>query len=195
MYNPLYDNEMFGEQYTLRFTQVFDSAETFYTEWNASGIAETAADLGIEMSEDSIKLIYFLLYSRYGNSHISSILDINQFKYKVWSIIYQYGPLWKRKMELQTAVRALTPEDMSGNKRILNHAFNPGTAPSTATLTELLTINEQNTATNLRSKGDAYAMLMDLLDRDYTEEFLGKFKPLFLKFVGTTVPLVYTSDN
>ena len=62
----------------------------------------------------------------------------------MFSIIYQYGPTWEKRLDIQKSLRGLTEEDIRGGTRqINNHAWNPGTEPSTATLDELTTTNEQ----------------------------------------------------
>ena len=72
--------------------------------------------------------------------------------------------------------------------------MNPGTAPSTSSLEELPGIDDQNTTQYKKNKLDAYANLMGLLEKDVTEEFLSKFKNLFLKFVEREIPLWYITE-
>lgn len=83
---------------------------------------------------------------------------------------------------------------VKGSKQILNHSYNPSTTPSTATLEELTTINEQNTSNYKRGKIDAYSFLWDLLDTDVTNEFISKFNSLFLIIVEPQLPLWYVTD-
>ena len=72
--------------------------------------------------------------------------------------------------------------------------MNPGTTPSTSSLEELPGIDDQNTTQYKKNKLDAYANLMGLLEKDVTEEFLSKFKNLFLKFVEREIPLWYITE-
>lgn len=192
--NDMFQAELFGNQMTRTFADIFPDVDIFIEEWNQNGITESAAALNIEIDERDITLTYFLLYSRYGNSHIASF-DENQFKYKLWSLIFQFGPSWSKKVQLQNELRQLNLEDISTSKQIYNHSFNPSTEPSTATLEELTTINEQNTATHRRSKGDNYALFFSLLDSDFTEEYIARFKKLFIKFVYPTLPLWYITEG
>lgn len=193
--NNMWHAELFGNQITRTFSDIFPTATEFRDEYNNSAIAGGVnASFDFEIEDEQVELIWALLYAKYGNSHIAST-DENQFKYKVWSLIYQYAPTWIKKTELQVQIRALNIDDIAKSKAIYNHAFNPGTAPSTATLEELTTINEQNTAITKRSLGDSYAMLISLLDEDVTEEFINKFKKLFLQFVAPAVPLWYVSEG
>ena len=110
-------------------------------------------------STGNAKTLYYLLYARYGNSHIAN-RDINQFKYKVFSIIYQYAPSWSKIIEIQEKLRGLTEEDiLKGSEAIYNSAMNPSTAPATDVRTPLGYINSQNSTLYNKSKMDAYTQL------------------------------------
>lgn len=140
-----------------------------------------------------IETLYYLLYSRYGNSSIAS-RDPNQFKYKVFSLIFQYAPAWKQRLLIQEKLFNLDPDSddvAKGAVNIYNHAENPDTEPATDTFEPLEGINSQNASTYKRGKLEGYALLNDLLMTDVTEEFLGRFKKLFIAFVGPQFPLWY----
>lgn len=77
-------NSLYGNYRTRKFTDIFPNVDTFITGYTNNGITTT-------ISQDSAKTLYYLLYSKYGNSHIANS-DENQFQYKVWSTIYMYGP-------------------------------------------------------------------------------------------------------
>lgn len=139
--------------------------------------------------------LYYLLYARYGNSHIASS-DENQFKYKVYSLIFQYGPAWEKQLSLQQTFRTMSEADLiQGAKTIFNHAHNPGTAPTTSTLEELTYIDDQNTANYKKNKLDAYYLLVGLLKEDVTEQFLKRFERLFIKFVSPEPPIIYINEE
>lgn len=71
-----------------------------------------------------------------------------------------YGPAWERRLEIQDTLRTMSEDELiKGSKQIVNHSYNPSTAPSTSTLEELTTINEQNTNNYKKGKLDAYAFL------------------------------------
>ena len=147
----------------------------------------------------NLQILYYLAFSKFGNNPIAN-LDENQFKAKFEAVMWQYGPAWEKKLDIQAAVRALgeNPLDLSdiieGSKAIHNHAFNPSTEPSTATLDELTYINEQNTTNYKKSKMDAYGQLWSLIADDVTEEFLARFKPLFQKVVHPRAYLYESED-
>lgn len=141
----------------------------------------------------NIKLIYFLLCSRYANSVIASS-DENQFKYKLFSLIFQYGPTWQKELDIQKQVRNLTAEELQlGVTNILNSAANPAVEPSTQALEELPYIDRQNVSKTKRSIADGYALLLSLLKTDVTESFLQKFEKLFLTIVEPEKALWYVT--
>lgn len=161
-------------------------------EFRESG-SGSSYDAGYTVDASTAKFIYYLLYSRYANSTIASS-DENRFKYAVSALIFQYGPLWRKKLDIQKALRELTTSDIQkGSFQIANHAYNPSTAPSTSSTMELNKIDQQNTNRWVKSPLEGYANLMMLLDQDATEEFLGKFRKLFIKVVEP--PLWYESET
>ena len=188
MYNPY--SQLGGNFVNLTFSDVFDTAEGFKAEYEASTLATGLS----RIKSESVDILYYLLYARYGNSVIASF-DENQFKYKVFSIIFQYGPTWERKLEAQKVIRELTEDDITrGTKRVNNRSYNPSTAPSTDTLEELPTINEQYTDGWKKSKLEGYASLLALLETDVTEEFISRFKKLFITIVEPNLPLWFESE-
>ena len=171
---------------TKTFTEVYDSWEDFLTD---SG---TIFDLNI--TESNLKTLYYLLYARYGNNFITN-WDENQFKAKLWGLIWQYGPTWEKRLDIQEKLRNIGDEQLlEGARAIYNHAFNPSTDPSTATLTELTYINDQNTTNYKKSKMDAYTQLWNLLATDVTEDFISKFKTLFKKAIAPFT-ILYESEE
>ena len=177
-YNPIDGNYL-----TRRFKEIFPDTETFVSE-------NLDSDLKV-LNEKYLSILYALLYARYANSCIASY-DEHQFKYSMWSLIFMYGPTWVRRLEVQDELRKLDIEDLrAGGKAIYNTALNPSNAPGTATTEELNYINQQNTANHKKGKVDAYANLMQLLETDVTEEFISKFKKLFITIVQPDMPLWY----
>lgn len=174
-YGSLYKNKR-----TRTFSQVWSTAQEFTLDIKASGLENI--DLGFAMSTNSLNTIYYLLYSRYANSSIASS-DENRFKYNLFSIVYQYGPTWAKQLDIQKSLRELTLEELqSGSISINNHAENPSQEPSVNDPDYLKYINNQNVNISKRSKLDALSYLNDVLKKDYTEDFLSKFKKLFKTF-------------
>lgn len=183
----MWNKSLYGNYRQVKFTDVWQTAESFVSDYKNNGIETT-------ISDKTATTLYYLLYSRYGNSVLASS-DTNRFKYDVWATIFSYGPTWEKRLEIQNKLRNLTDDELfNGATQIYNHAYNPGTAPSTNTLDELTAINEQNTSKSKKGKMDAYAMLIALLETDVTESFLDKFKKLFLKVVQPELPLWYATN-
>ena len=183
------NNSLYGNYRTRTFCDIWGDVTSFVTAYKESALNGAITD-------ESLNVLYYLLYASYGNSHIASS-DENQFKYKVYSIIYKYGPTWESRLKIQNELRDLigSPELLTGSVNIYNHSFNPSTAPSTATLDELETIDDQNVSKRKRSKLDAYGMLYEMLVSDVTSEFIKKFSGCFLRIVEPELPLWYVEDN
>lgn len=183
-----YCGSLYGSYRQKKFTDVYKSVEDFLTDYNGVGLPTT-------ISQSSAQTLYYLIYGRYGNDVIASS-DITRFKYRLFGIIFQYGPTWEKRLEIQEKLRGLTEDEiLAGSRQIYNNAQNPSTEPSTDTTDELQYINEQNVTKNRRGKLDAYAMLMELLKSDVTNELLTKFKTLFLTIVEPEEPLYYVSEE
>ena len=187
MDDAMYQN-LYGNYRNRKFSDIFPDVDTFYADYQSNGIPTT-------IEEKTAKTLYYLLYARYGNSTVASS-DENQFRYKLFSTVFMYGPTWEKRLELQDEVRKLTLEDVQdGGKAIYNQALNPNQAPTTDTLDELPYINNQNTTKYKKSKADAYAIIINLLETDVTEAFIGQFKKLFLIVVSPEKPLWYVQEE
>lgn len=173
---------------TKTFTEVYETVNDFIYDYNNLALPKT-------ISVENAMTLYYLLYAKYGNSPISN-LDVNQFKYKLFGVIWQYGPTWEKKLEVQESLRELTDEELKeGAVSIYNHAFNPETAPGTTAPDELTYINEQNTSRNKRSAVGAYMELWQALSTDVTEGFLARFAICFKQFVGPEKPILYSEED
>lgn len=175
---------LFQKYFNEKFSDVYPDFEKFESDYNTLGFPN------IFREEATLKLLYVLLCGRYANSTIANS-DLNQFKYALFSIVWQYGGTWEKRVEIQRELRELSLDDGSaiyiGAKAIYNSAVNPGTEPSTTDLEELPFINNQNTTGYKTSKLDGLMKLYELLKTDVTSDFLNKFKDLFIKIaIGTT---------
>ena len=181
-------DSVYGSYRTRTFTDIYPKVEDFIKDYTYNGIKST-------ITTDSITTLYYLLYARYGNSHIVNS-DENQFKYRLFSTIFMYGPTWEKRLDVQNKLRGLTDKELiEGTKQINNHSYNPSTEPSTSDTEELPTTNEQTSTKYKKSKMDAYAILIALLETDVTEEFVAKFKKLFLSIVEPQNPLWYITEQ
>lgn len=179
---------MYGCYRNRKFTDIFPSVNEFKTAYTQCGIPG-------KIKPENVDLLYYLLYARYGNSTIASA-DETQFQYKVFSLVFQFGPTWEKELEIQEKVRNMTEDElMTGTTKIYNAALNPDVAPTTAALEELPYISQQNVSKTKRGKVEQYAIVLDLLKRDVTNYFIDKFKVLFLTFVEPDYPQEYCCDD
>lgn len=187
-------SNMIPQYSTVLFTDIYNNVDDFIADYKneSSDFVNGIPNL---ISDASAETLFYLLYGRYGNNPIAN-RDINQFKYKLFSVIFQYGPTWEKRLEVQAALRNLDEDDIRlGSKAIYNQALNPSTEPSTASLEELTFINQQNTTNYKKSPLEGYAILLDLLNTDVTEEFIKKFNVCFKKFVSAERPLIYVTEE
>lgn len=187
-YEQYNGSSLYGNYRTRTFSQIFEEYSKFNEEWDKTIFSSEVEELPIE-------LIFNLLYSRYGNSSVASS-DENQFKYKLFSIVFQYAPNWYKELGIQKQIRAYEVEDFQkGNLNIVNNASNPSTQPSTMDTEELPYVNQQNVSKTTRSLADGYALMLSLLKEDVTETFLKRFQKLFLNIVEPERPLWYVTES
>lgn len=181
------NDSLYGNYRTNTFQEIWESADAFLDFFNNNGAYVP------DISEASARTLYYLLYARYANCPIASS-DENRFKFQVLSIIFQYGPTWEKRLEIQTSLRALNLNDIQeGTLAVTNNALNPGNKLTKAD--ELITnVNNQSRTNYKKSKLDAYTQLYAVLETDVTEEFLEKFKKLFIIFAMPSEALWYETE-
>ena len=173
---------------TMKFTDIFVTNEQFVEEYTNSQIPSI-------ISTVNANTLYYLLYARFGNNPIANY-DINQFKYKIWSIIFQYGPTWEKRLDIQEKLRGLSEKEMmQGAKSISNMALNPDQEPDESQIDELKYVSNQNVNKQTKSILGAYAELWNLLRIDVTKSFLDNFRPLFRAFVIPDKEYVYETSE
>lgn len=185
---------------TKRFCEIWDDIDKFKTDYKSSPLYDyvaatqsTPAQLNNSLTDENISKLYYLLYARYGNNPIAN-LDENQFKFKVYSIIFEYGPNWQKELDIQSKLRDMSEDDIQkGQLAIYNQAFHDATAPSTQTTEELQYINNQNTSRLKKGTLNAYNELLLLLKTDVTRRFIDRFATLFKKFLYSR-PTLYVTD-
>lgn len=138
---PRYDTKL--------FTEIWDEADEFIYDYKHAGIPTT-------ISDSNATTLYYLLYARYGNNPIANY-DENQFKYKVLSIIYQYGPTWEKRLSVQNTLRGLQLSDLvdDGSFSELFGHQGAGTSTTTNDLTNTRVIDTDTTDTGtVRQQGN-----------------------------------------
>ena len=180
---------------TMTLTDVWDEASKFLAEYKTSPFYNKA---GCIVTDDNITLTYYLLFNKYGNTPIAN-MDVNQFKFRVFGTIMQYGPAWEQKLKIQEKIRSFGLDDNSeiykGSKAIYNHAFNPETTPATDDLTEINYINDQNTSNYKKSKLEGLAILLDSLRDDVTSSYIDKFRKMFRQVVFLLPHAIYVTEE
>ena len=177
----------------LTFAEVWPSQTAFAHDYYGMG-ADCLIAPNAPLNRQYVLTLYWLLFAKYGNNPIVNN-DVTQWKFKIFSIMFAYGPAWEKKIEIQKKLIELEEADLlAGAKQIYNHALNPSTAPSTSSLEELTYINDQNTASHKKAKMEAYSILWELIHTNHTEEFLTRFKDCFSKFVGILPVPFYIDD-
>ena len=187
-------NNEYGNFRTKTFAEVFYKQGTDSEVIFSNSIKNTGIPLKI--TEENLTTLFYLLYARYGNSHITNN-DENQFLYKVASTIFMYGPSWEKRLEMQDKLHDLTDEDLiKGSLAVYNIANAPGTITDGELDQEgkLTYLSGQNTTAYRKNKVEAYATLTNLMEKDVTKEFIDKFANFFLKIVEPYDPLWYRND-
>ena len=194
------NNSVYGAYDTRKFSDIYENVNIFvqdFTFYTSEGLDPNFININVGEGKSNIltiNTIYYLLLARYANSHIAGS-DENQFKLRLFSCIFRYGPTWEKRLEIQNKLRGLTENDLLiGSKMLINNALNPSTPPTTDTLYELPTINNQTVNKTVKSKIKGYAELISLLEADVTGEFLKQFDSLFIKIVQPQRNLWYVSE-
>ena len=183
-----YNGSLYGNFRQNKLTDVWRNSDEFLSDM-------TNMEIPLNISIQSTKTLYWLLYSKYGNDIIASS-DTNRFKYRVAALIFEYGPTWEARLNIQDKLRKLDEDElMKGAIAINNHASNPGSKPTTQTLEELTGIGEQVVTKYKKNKLDAYSNLYEVLKTDVTEYFLSKFDKLFLVNLQPELPLLYDVEE
>lgn len=181
---------------TKTFAQLWQSAVDFKEEFKASPLYSQAS--GFALTDNSIELTFYLLYAKFGNSPIAN-MDENQAKFKFFTTMWKYGPLWQKKVDIQGKLRSLgidsTSEIFLGSSAIYNHAFNPENEPATTSPEELAYINDQNVTKYKKSILEGLASLNDLLSANETDTYIDKFRKIFKIFVGEEDQCIYVTDE
>lgn len=103
-------SSMIPQYDTKLMTEIWDEASDFLTDYQNVGIPTT-------ISTQNATTLYYLLYARYGNTPIANY-DENQWKYKIFSVIFQYGPTWEKRLSMQETLRGMQLADLLDNGSI-----------------------------------------------------------------------------
>lgn len=169
---PLYDRKIFNE--------IFPDANSFLEAYKEY---EAAIDNVNAVEDKYVTITWQLVASRFGNTPIRSDSE-SQFKLSIFAVMFSEAPSFVKRLEIQGRVRNLTETElMEGETSIANAARNPATAPGTQSMNELPYIDNQNVTKQKRSKLQAYALQLGLLENDLSETYIRKFEPLFARVI------------
>ena len=133
---PQYDTKL--------MTDVWSKATDFVTDYQNIGIPTT-------ISVQNATTLYYLLYARYGNTPIANY-DEEQWKYKIFSVVFQYGPTWEKRLDIQNTLRGLQISDLVDNGSFHELFSHSGSESSSKTgsdnNTRTLNTTEKNTGTS-----------------------------------------------
>ena len=181
------DQQLFTNQYTKTLSEIYPTYEDFVNEYQNCGLPNRFNDINF------LQTVYFVLMGEYAASSIMALSE-DLFRARFLTMIHSYGPQLERELQIQDNLLKMSDNDlMVSSKAIYNTSLNPSTAPTTDTLDELTTINQQNTTKHVRSKLDAYDYLGQLLDDDLISKFVNRFSKLFVRVLRTNSPLYYTT--
>ena len=65
-----YSGTLYKNKRTRTFSQVWDNAEVFSSDFTSCGLINS--NIGFSIEPQTVSTIYYLLYSRYGNSSVAS---------------------------------------------------------------------------------------------------------------------------
>lgn len=177
---------------TKLFNDIFPDKTSFKDSYD-----EFQANVGqTNILDDNDKAITWqLLSAKYGNTPIANLSE-TQFKLKVWQIMFEYGPTWAKRLEIQEKLRAISDDDLiKGNKIITNTASNPQTDPDTQALTDISFLDNQTTQNQQKSKLGGYANLVELLETDVCAYYLDRFSVLFKHIFVPNANAIYITDE
>lgn len=186
--NRLYGSTYFGGYDTRTLSDIFPTPD------DLKAVYESLFGTREQILADKWSVIYAMIFSRYADSHIKSYSE-DKFKLQLCSIIFEHGPVALKKYDIQLKLRQLSEEELAlGTTQVFNQAMHDAAVPETTNTTwETPFINSQNVNKTKKSKINMYAELWTILDSRIFEDFLSKFRKLFVAF-GPGYALEYTTE-
>lgn len=140
--------EMIPQYDTKLMNEIWIDAQSFLYDYQHVGIPTT-------ISTVNATTLYYLLYARYGNNPIANY-DEEQFKYKVFSVIFQYGPTWEKRLSVQNTLRGLQLADLIDNGSLHELFSHTGSENSSKTGSDGNTRTYQEAGTNTGTQAVAH---------------------------------------
>jgi hypothetical protein len=133
---------------TKLFSEIWERVDEFVYDYQTIGIPMT-------ISISNANTLFYLLYARYGNNPIANY-DEEQFKYKVFSIIWQYGPTWQKRLSVQESLRGLQLSDLIDDGSLHELFSHTGSENSSKTGSDGNTRTYQEAGTNTGTQAVAH---------------------------------------
>lgn len=163
-----------------------DTTLYFYETWQASPFYDAT------ISKTDLSDIYNHLLAQYYNWHFVYLDDLG-ISLNVMHIIHDYWPNCKQRLALVADLRGLTVDEFKKSGLMID---SQGSNPKTATdMDELIDLVDSQTASfQLKSEEQAIrAKFMALYD-GVMDEFIDRFKNLFVKLYSGVNNYLYTND-
>lgn len=174
------DISMIPQYDTKLFTEVFEDAATFVQTYNDIGIPTT-------ISDQNATTLYYLLYARYGNTPIANY-DEEQFKYKIFSVVFQYGPTWEKRLSVQQSLRDMQLSDLVDDGALTEIFGHQGASSSTSS-------NSSNSTRTVDNDTTSTGTVTVDTDNDSTDVKNHAFNPGTAPAADAFSPLAYINEQ
>ena len=173
-------SNMIPQYDTKIFTDIWNRVSEFIYDYQHVGIPTT-------ISTTNATTLYYLLYARYANNPIANY-DEEQFKYKVFSIIFQYGPTWEKRLSIQQTLRGLQLSDLVDDGSFSELFGHQGAASSNTTS------SSNSTRTTDNDTSSTGTVTIDT-DNDTTDVKNHAYNPSTAPAVNAYDPLGYINEQ
>ena len=173
-------SNMIPQYDTKIFTDIWNRVSEFIYDYKHVGIPTT-------ISDTNANTLYYLLYARYANNPIANY-DEEQFKYKVFSIIFQYGPTWEKRLSIQQTLRGLQLSDLIDDGSFSELFGHQGAASSNTT-------NSSNSTRTIENDTTSTGTVTIDTDNDTTDVKNHAYNPGTAPAVDAYTPLGYINDQ
>ena len=171
---------------TKLFTEIWPEVSEFLTDYQTNGIPMT-------ISNQNATTLFYLLYAKYGNNPIANY-DEEQFKYKVFSIIWSNGPTWQKRLEVQNTLRGLQLNDLLDDGSLHELFSHTGSENSSKTGSDANTRTYQEAGTNTGTQAVAHTGTV-ATDSDVEEIKNHAFNPGTAPAQDAYSPLTYINEQ
>lgn len=173
-------SNMIPQYDTKIFTDIWNRVSEFLYDYQHVGIPTT-------ISTTNATTLYYLLYARYANNPIANY-DEEQFKYKVFSIIFQYGPTWEKRLSIQQTLRGLQIEDLVSDGSFSELFGHQGAASSNTT-------DSSNSTRTIENDTTSTGTVTIDTDNDTTDVKNHAYNPSTAPAVNAYDPLGYINEQ